>query len=225
MKLSTFDEERAQWAAGCQWVIGVDEAGRGPLAGPVVAAVACWRGGELPSDENDEVFRLVRDSKLLSEKQRTQAVKIVREYFIVGVGIVDHHTINRVNILQASFLAMKKAYTDIAQKLPKDSTQIVLVDGRDEIPQFSQAQKAIIGGDQSVKCIAAAAIIAKTTRDNMMIALNDTYPQYGFAQHKGYGTKAHMEALRKFGPSPVHRASFKPVRKILRELREYGADV
>ncbi len=231
MIVPTFDKEKNFVASGYKHIVGIDEVGRGPLVGPVVAAAVCWRGKKYPAESEMESFRLLRDSKTLSERQRQQAVQIVKKHFFVGIGMCDNRTIDRINILEASFLAMKKAHTDLLRRMrqenhfPTEDTKIVLIDGRSEIPNVSFKQKTIVGGDATVKSIAAASIVAKVVRDAQMIALDKIYPQYGFARHKGYGTKEHLEALRRFGPTPLHRASFKPVRKILRELREYGVDV
>ncbi len=211
-------------------VIGVDEVGRGPLVGPVVAAAAVVRDATLYSMSvedlyaHDDRWRLVRDSKSLSIKQRTIARDFVEEQFITAIGLCDHVTIDRINILEASFLAMKKAIQILQKQIPSEQF-IALIDGDKVMPSYSGVQRAVPQGDQNVMSIAAASIIAKVTRDAMMVALHQQYPQYGFDKHKGYGTRQHMEALRRYGPTPLHRKSFKPVRKILRDLRAHGADV
>lgn len=211
-------------------MVGVDEAGRGPLAGPVVACAATLKNQEL-GIKNQELkeWDLVRDSKKLSEKQREKAFDFVLENFNVGIGICDHETIDRVNILEASFLAMKKAINDLNIKMrdllltpsPQPSPErrggfLILVDGNKKIPNFSGEQLAVVGGDKIVKSISAASIIAKVTRDRMMMEMDKKYPQYGFAKHKGYGTKIHMEALKENGPCEIHRRSFAPVKKTLK---------
>ncbi len=217
------------------FIIGVDEAGRGPLAGPVVAsAVMLKKNFQFPSNhqmeisnddtlnkkekkENSNLWDLVRDSKTLSEKQREQSYKFVEENFYVGVGVCNEKTIDRINILEASFLAMKSAINDLQTKNRnlKFGKCKVLVDGNKQIPNFSGEQEAIVQGDKKVKSIAAASIIAKVTRDKIMKEYDIKYPSYGFAKHKGYGTKIHMEALQKFGPCKIHRQSFKPVKRLL----------
>ncbi len=230
MILPTWTREQVCIADGTDAVVGVDEVGRGPLVGPVVAAAACVRDVTLygvPLEElyaRDERWRLVRDSKKLSAKQRAVAQAFVQEQFTVAIGLCDHATIDRINILEASLLAMKKAVQALHKQLRTEKV-IVLIDGDKELPAYTHMQRAVPQGDRDVMSIAAASIVAKETRDAMLMALHAQYPQYGFNKHKGYGTKQHMEALRRYGPTPLHRKSFKPVRKILRDLRTYGADV
>lgn len=252
MEKSTFNIEKELVEQGYAFVIGVDEAGRGPLAGPVVAAAALLRNNQLPSTKiqtttNDQnpnnqnkedlpntkyqiqdtnMWDLVRDSKKLSEKQREKVFDFVCENFHVGVGICDHKTVDRINILEASFLAMKKAIADLVHNKSKveslktkvDENIIIIVDGNKKIPNFSMEQMAVVGGDRIVKSISAASIIAKVTRDRMMISMHEKYPVYGFDQHKGYGTKLHMDALKKHGPCEIHRQSFAPVSEIVASL-------
>ena len=174
-------------------------------------------------------WTLVRDSKTLSSKQREKLFDFIHENFHVGVGICDHKTIDRINILQATFLAMKKAFTSLMRnsklaisnsekeknknpnyKLPI-TNYIVLLDGNKPIPNFSAEQKAIPNGDKRIKSISAASIIAKVTRDEIMQEMHKKYPRYGFNKHKGYGTKHHMKMLQKHGPCKIHRKSFRPV--------------
>lgn len=287
MQKSNFELEKKLYDQGYDFVVGIDEAGRGPLAGPVVATATSLRNSQLvisnlekeninscyesqntpsvlrtsPPRRGGEERKLIRDSKTLSEKQREKIYDFIMENFFVGVGICDHKTIDRMNILQASFLAMKKAITNLqftiynsqsisndqilntktsgktntekklnnselknskfkisAQDGPasgwKNSKRIILVDGDKKIPNFSGEQIAIPRGDQKIKSISAASIIAKVTRDRMMRKAHKKYPQYGFDRHKGYGTKIHMEALQKFGSCEIHRQSFKPVKKL-----------
>lgn len=214
MQLPTFGREQYLVGRG-QIPIGVDEAGRGPLAGPVVAAAVLWKptSFDIPTTRQKE-FILIRDSKKLSEKQREKAFILVQEFFHVGIGIIGPETIDRVNILEATFLAMKAALGELerAAELKGKIDQIVaLIDGNQKISNLSLEQEAIVDGDALVKSIAAASIIAKVTRDRLIIAVDKKYPQYGFAHHKGYGTKEHMDALRRYGPSPIHRMSFRPV--------------
>ena len=219
MKLPTFNKERACRDDLKMLPVGIDEAGRGPLAGLVVASAAVYKdlGFEIPLSLVKE-FTLIRDSKTLSEKQREQAFELVQKHFYVGIGIVSAETIDRVNILQATFLAMKAALTDLKRYLPKDSPEPhLLLDGNQLLPSYSNSQEAVVSGDSEVRSIAAASIIAKVTRDRMLDEYDSLYPQYGFAQHKGYGTKVHMDALRKHGPTPIHRLSFKPVKLALPE--------
>lgn len=238
MQIPDWKIEEALWKEKWDFVIGVDEAGRGPLAGPVVASAVMLKKNfqtlssrqmEISNNEtlnkeekkrkkyNSNLWDLVRDSKTLSEKQREQSYKFVKENFYIGIGICSEKTIDRINILEASFLAMKSAINDLRTKnrnLEFGKCKI-LVDGNKQIPNFSGEQAAIVQGDKKVKSIAAASIIAKVTRDKIMKEYNMKYPNYGFTKHKGYGTKIHMEALQKFGPCKIHRQSFKPVKRVL----------
>ncbi len=221
MQETTFEKEREITTKGGVLVVGVDEAGRGPLCGPVVAAAVCYKHGDfiIPPGLEKE-FSLIRDSKKLSEKQREKIHNFIQEHFFVGIGMAHADTIDRINILEATFLAMKSAVSDLERKIynvQKKEELVLLVDGNQMIPNLSLRQETIVGGDGSVKSIAAASIIAKVTRDHMIMEYDKHYPEYGFAKHKGYGTKMHMEALRKYGPTPIHRLSFKPVQLSLPE--------
>ncbi|MDP1834271.1 MAG: ribonuclease HII [Candidatus Moranbacteria bacterium] len=213
---ATFDWEKKLLAEGYSFVIGTDEAGRGPLCGPVVAAAAIYRDSsfEIP-EEKKKLMDFVRDSKTISPKKREELFDFICENFYIGVGSCDHKTIDEINILEASFLAMKKAVTDLKtkfrQELPNFDNNIILVDGNKKIPNLSLFQQTVIGGDRIVKSIAAASIIAKVTRDRLMLEVDAKYPEYGFAKHKGYGTKRHMEMLEKYGPCEIHRQTFEPM--------------
>ncbi len=180
-------------------IAGIDEAGRGPLAGPVVAAAVILDSDDIPEG--------LRDSKKLSEKKRVVIAGEIRlKAKAVGVGIVHEQDIDRSNILQATFEAMRRAVADLGM------TPIELqVDGNFTIPELSIKQTAIVGGDDKVPEISAASIIAKTTRDAMMVSYDVLFPDYGFKSHKGYGSAKHMEALREKGRCPIHRRSFRPV--------------
>ena len=180
-----------------QCIAGVDEAGRGPLAGPVVAAAVI-----LPKCR----ITYLSDSKLLTPDQRVQAYRVIqREALAIGVGVVPHDEIDRINILQASYVAMRLALSQlILQPLH------ILVDGF-PIPLSPYSQTGIIGGDAKSASIAAASIVAKVTRDCIMEAMDREYPAYGFKQHKGYGTRDHVAALNRLGPCAIHRRSFQPV--------------
>ncbi len=273
MRIATFEIEKELLGQGYSLVLGVDEAGRGPLAGPVVACATTVRNFQFPicqladnfqtnsknqilNDRNEipdmKMWSLIRDSKTLSEKQREKAYDFIMENFYVGIGLCNHETIDRINILEASFLAMKKAIQSLLkasndqfsminfqtslnpprideqsssrveagdqnlndQKIQNKRT-IILVDGNKEIPNFSHEQRAIVGGDGLSKSIAAASIVAKVTRDRMMMEAHEKYPTYGFDKHKGYGTKLHMDTLVQYGPSEIHRKSFAPVTRLL----------
>jgi ribonuclease HII len=225
MEKSTFAwEEELLDNQEFSFVIGIDEAGRGPLAGSVVASAAVVKNRDWQKMMDGD-WDLVRDSKKLSPKQRDRAFDFVMENFYVGIGICDNQTIDEVNILEATFLAMKKALSDLYLKINQDLSQcgqdqvrriqdakyIILVDGNKEIPNLSLYQKAVIGGDGIVKSISAASIVAKVTRDRIMLEMHKKYPNYGFDKHKGYGTKVHMAALQQFGPCEIHRQTFEPM--------------
>lgn len=177
-------------------IAGVDEAGRGPLAGPVVAAaVILCEGGIAGLD----------DSKKLSAKRRAELEGLILTRCIVGIGMASVEEIDRINILQATFLAMTRA----VEALPQAPAH-VLVDGN-RLPKWKFSAEAIIGGDALHPCISAASIIAKEHRDRIMVAADSEYPGYGWASNKGYGAAVHMAALREMGPTPLHRRSFAPV--------------
>ena len=179
----------------CMYICGIDEAGRGPFAGPVVA-------GAVILDPSKEILYL-NESKKLSEKKREELYDVIMENAIsVGVGIVDSRTIDEINILQATYLAMRKA---IAELDPQPD--YILADAV-HIPGIDIPQEGIIKGDAKSISIAAGSIIAKVTRDRMMYEYDKQYPEYGFASHKGYGTAAHIEAIKKYGPLDIHRRTF-----------------
>lgn len=199
-ELSLFD--RSVRRKGFKIVAGVDEAGRGPLAGPVVAA-ACI----LP---NRNSFKGINDSKQLSAIQRSDCYHSLISHASVkyGIGIVSSEEIDRINIYQATFQAMLKALAALAASITPD---YILVDGS-FAPKYEQIpSEAVVGGDGRSLTIAAASIIAKETRDRIMLELHQTYPDYGFDRHKGYATPEHLKTLKLLGPSPVHRFSFAPV--------------
>lgn len=187
-------------------IVGVDEAGRGPLAGPVVAA-ACILSRAYINKE-------INDSKQLSEKKREELFEIIKKDAIAyGVGVVSAEEIDKLNIYEATKKAMNEAINNLKVKF-----DLILTDAM-PLKGFDVEVVPIIKGDAKALPIAAASIIAKVTRDHMMYELAKKYPQYGFDEHKGYGTKKHMDALKKYGPiKGVHRFSYKPVAKI--ELQE-----
>lgn len=201
--------EKGIFELGYQLVAGVDEAGRGPLAGPVVAAcVIIGPDFEIDSDE----LKLVADSKKLSAKNREKLFSVIKDKALaVEISVVSHTVIDKINILQASLMAMRKSI-EACQIQP----DFVLVDGNIKIPLLKTKQQAIISGDAKVFCIAAASIIAKVSRDFLMCEEDKKYPQYQFAKHKGYGTKLHLEMLSCYGPCPIHRQSFAPVKNLLK---------
>lgn len=182
---------------------GCDEAGRGPLAGPVVAAAVIL--------DPDRPIAGLADSKQLSARQREALAELIKERAIAwAIGMATVAEIDAINILQATLLAMQRAILALATPPEK-----VLVDGNCLPADLPYPAKAIIRGDQSVPCISAASILAKVHRDMLMLELDEIYPAYGFKDHKGYGTRRHLEALAQFGATPVHRRSFAPVRKCL----------
>ncbi|MBR5125297.1 MAG: ribonuclease HII [Oscillospiraceae bacterium] len=183
------------YADGVKIICGVDEAGRGPLAGPVCAAAVILPPHlEIPG---------LTDSKKLTDKKRRELFPIIKEQAIAyGIGLASEQEIDEINILQATFLAMQRALDQLDVK-----PELALIDGNRE-KDFGLPAKTVVKGDSLSMNIAAASILAKVTRDDLMVALAGEYPQYGFEIHKGYGTKAHYAALREFGASPIHRMSF-----------------
>ena len=192
-------------AEGYKYIAGVDEVGRGPLAGPVVTAAVV-----LPEDFD---VLGIDDSKKLSEKKREEFFDIIMEKAVaVGIGMADEKTIDEINILQATKLAMRKAVEDCDGKLAEAGVGVAGVDyilfDAMKIDEIDKPQESIIKGDANILAIAAASIIAKVTRDRMMVEYDEQYPGYAFAKNKGYGTKAHYEGLHAQGMCPIHRRSF-----------------
>lgn len=205
-KAPSLIEENALSSKGYKLIAGIDEAGRGALAGPVVAAAVI-----LPHSADQPKLKDVRDSKEVSPVKRELLYSLIMDEVVaVGIGIMPPQTIDSINILNATKLAMCQAIEQLAC-----SPDFLLIDGM-TIPKLKIRQKGIIKGDKLCLSIACASIIAKVTRDRIMVELNKSYPNYGLAQHKGYGTKQHLDCLNQHGPSPVHRFSFAPVRASLR---------
>ncbi len=198
--------ERTLYAQGFNWIAGVDEVGRGPLAGPVVAAsVILFK---------DTLIEGLRDSKRLSGRARENFFPTIIEHAVCyGVGAVEPFVIDRINILNASRIAMLRALRSMGV-----CPDHVLVDGF-PIPQLGPYQTAIVGGDDRSLSIAAASVIAKIFRDRLMERYDLLYPQYGFARNKGYPTREHLSALRQFGHCPIHRRSFAPVKEVMSRKR------
>lgn len=195
-----YEDEAAE--SGCVRIAGIDEAGRGPLAGPVVAAAVVLT--------DPAGFGQVNDSKLLTPRAREWLFDVIMSRASgVGVGIVPAETIDQINIYQATRLAMTTAVGHIAP--PPD---FLLIDGPISL-DLAVGQRPIVNGDRLSVSIAAASIVAKVTRDRLMVDLHEQYPQYGFHRHKGYPTKAHKEAIRRYGPSPVHRRCFRGVKEFI----------
>jgi len=205
INIDKLDYERKIIELGYTKIGGIDEAGRGPLAGPVVAACAMM--------DLSNIIEGVDDSKRLSHKKRAVLIEMIKDSAIsYGVGIVDIKVIEEINILNATKLAMVKAYECMDIK-----PEYVLCDAVKDL-NIPIKQEAIIKGDSLSYSIGAASIIAKETRDDIMIEYDKKYPEYGFAQHKGYGTKQHIAALKKYGPCEIHRKSF--LKKILGDSYE-----
>ncbi len=200
MKFPNFNEEKKLWRKGFLRVAGLDEVGRGPLAGPVVA-------GAVIIDPNFKLKDLkINDSKLLSEKRREELYAILTNHPEIewGISVVSEKIIDKINILEATKLAMKKALEKVGRP------DFLLIDGNFKIDSGA-GQKSIVKGDQRVFSIAAASIIAKVYRDRLMEKMHKTYPGYGFNLHKGYGTALHLASLKKIGPCKIHRKTFAPI--------------
>ena len=187
--------EDGLYANGVQVICGVDEAGRGPLAGPVCAAAVILPPHlEIPG---------LNDSKKLTDKRRRELYPLILEKALAyGIAFADHREIDEINILQATYLAMERALSQLTVK-----PDIALIDGN-RAKNFGLPAQTVVKGDSLSANIAAASILAKVTRDDVMLKMAESYPQYGFEVHKGYGTKAHYEALAQYGPCPIHRMTF-----------------
>ena len=197
----TLELEQAAWDCGQQIVAGVDEAGRGPLAGPVVAAAVVLDPHSIPDG--------ITDSKKLTAEVRERLFEAILQSADVGIALSDPEQIDRDNILAATLDAMRRAVGELTA-----SPALVLVDGN-RAPPLECACQTVVKGDLRSLSVAAASIVAKVSRDRMMTRLDALYPGYGFARHKGYGTAEHLAALGNLGPSPQHRRSFRPVRVLL----------
>ena len=194
-EVNLWEIENSLYAEGYQAVCGVDEAGRGPLAGPVCAAAVILPSNlQLPG---------LNDSKKLTDKKRRELFPIIKEQAIAyGIGLASHEEIDQINILQATYLAMERAISQLEGK-----ADFALIDGN-RAKDFGLPVKTVVKGDSLSASIAAASILAKVTRDDIMLEMAGKYPEYAFDVHKGYGTKAHYEALRTHGHSPIHRMTF-----------------
>lgn len=205
--MNPFSFDKSYYDKGLNSVAGIDEAGRGPLAGPVVAAAVI-----LPKDIE---IQHLNDSKKLTQKKRESLFEIIQKEAIdFSIAVIDNTIVDSVNILQATFLAMKQAVKSL-----KTKPDLCLIDGNHKVPNIDFEQEAIIDGDAKSAAIAAASIIAKVTRDKIMLDFSIKYPNYSFEKHKGYGTKEHLKALEKFGPCKIHRISFAPV-KLCKQKQE-----
>ena len=194
-EVNLWEIEKTYFSQGIDVICGVDEAGRGPLAGPVcAAAVILPKGLEIPG---------LNDSKKLTDKRRRELAPLIKEQALAyGIAFADHNEIDQINILQATFLAMERAIAQLDIK-----PELALIDGNRK-KDFGMMVETVVKGDSRSANIAAASVLAKVTRDDYMEAIALEYPGYGFEIHKGYGTKAHYEALRQLGPCPIHRMTF-----------------
>ncbi len=203
----TFALERALRAQGFNRVAGVDEAGRGPLAGPVVASCVILD----PEQQTDLFF----DSKTLSAGRREELFALLQASpALIGVGLADAREIETLNILKASLLAMQRAVEDCCTRGQGAAPDFLLVDGKFKVP-ITTSQLALVKGESKSASIAAASIIAKVTRDHLMLEAHTRFPEYGFDRHQGYPTKAHREALRRHGPCVLHRRTFRGVAELV----------
>jgi len=227
--------EKYYWKKGYKIIVGLDEAGRGPLAGPVTAAAVvvnskvtghlsspCKRGSGIPASAGmtiqnfKKILRNAKDSKKLSAQQREKLFKLIKKCPEIqfSYSSASEKLIDKINIEQATFKAMKNCLNKLKVK-----PDLILVDGNRSLPKINYWQKTIIKGDDKILSIALASIIAKVMRDKKMIKLSKKYPKYHFEIHKGYPTKLHRKLLKKYGPSKIHRKSYKPVRKIIKNLK------
>jgi len=205
----SFAEEKMFEAQGYQRIAGIDEVGRGALAGPVVAAAVI-----LPHNKNAPWFAQVNDSKLLTPPKRELLFNHIHELALaIGIGMASHEVIDTQGIIKATQLAMRLAIDQISPP-----PEYLLIDYM-RLPEVPLPQKGIKNGDSLCFSIACASIMAKVTRDRLMAELDRIYPGYGLAQHKGYGTKEHLSCLCRLGPSPIHRRSFKPVKDIMHQQK------
>ena len=194
-QMDMWEIEQGYFDKGINVICGVDEAGRGPLAGPVCAAAVILPAGL--------VIEGLDDSKKLSDKRRRELFPIIKESAIAyGIAFASESEIDDINILQATFLAMERALQQLTVK-----PQIALIEGN-RLKDFGLPAEAVVHGDSRSASIAAASVLAKVTRDDYMLEMAAEYPQYGFDVHKGYGTKVHCEAILKYGPCPIHRKTF-----------------
>ncbi len=214
MIFPNFESENKLWRRGCRFVVGLDEVGRGPLAGPVVAAAVCVAAQLEVKSEKLKVWGNIRDSKKLTARQREKWYEILTKDKNIkwGIGAVSQKIIDEINILEATKIAMKKALENSGVE-----ADFLLLDGNFLLEDLNISQKAITRGDEKIFSVAAASVIAKVARDRLMRKYHQKFPLYGFDAHKGYGTKKHFAALRLHGPCSLHRFSFKPIRTLAKK--------
>ncbi|MBI2355960.1 MAG: ribonuclease HII [Candidatus Doudnabacteria bacterium] len=215
MKFPTYKHETQKYLEGFKVVAGCDEVGIAPLAGPVVAATVILDSQSIGRQRSkNKWWYRVRDSKTTNEKERTELIEFIKDNCVdFGIGVVSHETIDEINIHQAAMLAMQKS----AEQL-KVLPDYLFLDGLHRIKRFDFAQEPVVDGDVKILSISAASIIAKVSRDKILAELHEQYPNYGFVKHKGYGTKEHRAALKRFGVTPVHRTSFTFVQQVIRSF-------
>lgn len=215
MIIPDFSREEKLFRRGYKQIAGIDEVGRGPLAGPVVAAAVVFSH---TAKTADLVKMGVRDSKLLTSKKRDYLYeKIIENCSDWSVSVITEDIIDEINILQATLLAMRKAVESL-----KVRPDFLLIDGNFTIDDYPVSQLAVPKADQHIFSVSAASVVAKVTRDRILVDMDEKYPEYGFAKHKGYGTREHMEALKKHGPCIIHRKSFAPIDEILKKIEAAG---
>jgi ribonuclease HII len=218
MKRPNFQEEKKLWKKGFKRVACLDEAGRGPIAGPVTAAAVIFCPANLKiKNEKLKILRRIKDSKKLSSKKREEFYKILTTHPGIwwGIGTVSEKMIDKFNILGATKLAMKKALAKL-----KHRPDFLILDGRMKINSPAR-QKSIVKADEKVFSCACASILAKVTRDRLMLKYHQKYPRYKFNLHKGYPTKLHCKLLKRYGPSVIHRTTFTPVARMLKYIKKY----
>ena len=211
MKYPNFYQEKRLWRKGYKRVVCLDEAGRGPLSGPVIAVAVMTKSNFKSKILNFKSnFKGIKDSKKLSPKKREEIFKILKNCPFIewGIGRVSEKVIDKINILEATKLAMKKAIKKLKRK-----PDFLILDGNFKI-DLKIPQKSIVKGDEKVFSCAAASIIAKVTRDKIMERYDKKFPHYGFSKHKGYPTKFHLKMLKKYGPCKIHRKTFGPVKRL-----------
>lgn len=205
--------EKNYYKKGIKVIFGIDEAGRGPLAGPVIAAAVIINPKSHSKIQNlKKILKEAKDSKKLTSLKREKIFQLIKKIPEIkySYSSISEKIIDKINIEKATFLAMKKSIDKLKKKI-KISPQIILIDGNRKIPKIKYPQKTIIKGDDKILSIALASIIAKVIRDKKMISLAKKFPQYHFEIHKGYPTKIHLKFLKKYGPCEIHRKSFKPL--------------
>ena len=219
MRYPNFREEKKLWRKGYRIVAGLDESGRGPLAGPVVAAAVTINSKRKTQNSKPQlktqIFKEIRDSKKLSPKKREEfyGLLVNNPNIEWGIGRVSEKVIDRINILEATKLAMKRAVRNLEKK--SSVASFLILDGNFEI-NTQHPQKSIVKADEKVFSCTAAGIIAKVNRDRIMLRYHRKYSQYGFDRHKGYPTKLHRKILKKHGPLVIHRLTFNPVKKVIK---------